>query len=63
MGLFQQKPEEHKQDWAGLPSEPLDPKSTAEALPEAPAVSPFALGLPDEVTSISLPTDPDTEAT
>ncbi|QTV78998.1 hypothetical protein [Microbacterium sp. NIBRBAC000506063] len=57
MGLFQQKPEEHQVEWAGLPSEPLDPKSAAEALEEAPAVDPFALGF-ESTTIVAFPVAP-----
>lgn len=55
MALFQQKPEEQKQDWAGLPSEPLDPENPAETLPEAPAVDPSTLTLGGETTSLVFP--------
>jgi len=33
MGLFVQRPEEPS-EWAGLPGEPLRPRSRAEALPD-----------------------------
>ena len=43
MGLLQQKHQEQKRDWAGLPSAPLDPQNPAEALAEAPSVEPFVV--------------------
>ncbi len=42
MGLFQQRPEEPT-EWGGLPSEPLQPRSAAEQLGDAP---PIDLDLP-----------------
>jgi len=58
MAQFQQKPEEQKLDWAGLPSEPFDPGSPAEALPETPMVDTFAVML-GATTSMAVPvTDP-----
>lgn len=42
MGLFASRPEEPF-EWAGLPSEPVAPKTTAEYL-EDPPVDPFAIG-------------------
>jgi len=50
MGLFQQKPEEHKQDWAGLPAEPWD-RDDPSALPETPVTS-FDVSLGDGTTSL-----------
>lgn len=55
MGLFSQVPEFRKDDWAGIPSDPLREKSTAESLDEAPAVDPFALTLPGSTSSIVFP--------
>ena len=55
MGLFQQKPEAHQTEWAGLPSEPLDPQSPAEALDAASVVDPFAVELPGSTSSIVFP--------
>lgn len=57
MGLFQNKPEEQKMDWAGLPSEPLDPENPAETLEQAPAVDPFAVTLP-QTSTVALPAGP-----
>lgn len=54
MAQFQQRPEEQKLDWAGLPSEPLDPGSPAEALPETPTVDPFAVAF-GTTTSMTVP--------
>jgi len=39
MGLFQQRPEEEQNEWAGLPSEPLDAQSAAEQLDAPPTAS------------------------
>ena len=55
MGLFSQVPEFRKDDWAGIPSDPLREKSTAESLDEAPAVDPFAIGLGGQTTSMVFP--------
>ena len=55
MGLFSQVPEFRKDDWAGIPSDPLREKSTAESLDETPAVDPFALNLPGSTSSIVFP--------
>ncbi|WP_223624190.1 hypothetical protein [Microbacterium sp. EST19A] len=53
MGLFDQRKEEENQ-WAGLPSEPLD-RSAADLLDTAPPVDPMALGLGVDVNSIVFP--------
>lgn len=58
MGLFQQRPEEHQDDWTGLPSEPLDPKSPAEALDAASVVEPFAVDFTGTTSSIVFPIAP-----
>lgn len=55
MGLFSQVPEFRKDDWAGIPSDPLREKTTAEALDEAPAVDPFDIGLGGQTTSMVFP--------
>ncbi|MGF3057354.1 hypothetical protein [Microbacterium sp. YY-01] len=56
MGLFQQRPEQHNDEWAGLPSEPLKPQGFAEALPEEQTVAAASLDPAGEgVTSISIP--------
>lgn len=57
MGLFQQRPEEHEDQWAGLPSEPRD-RDGADALDAVPAVDPSALGFGGDVTSIVFPVAP-----
>lgn len=44
MGLFSQRPEETN-EWAGLPSEPSRPESTAERLADAAPVDPGGLGV------------------
>lgn len=58
MGLFAQQPEEPT-EWAGLPGEPLKPRTRAELLPDetAPDAAPDALlGLGGaSVASISIP--------
>lgn len=56
MGLFDQRKEEENQ-WAGLPSEPLD-RSAADLLDTAPPVDPMALGLGVDVSSIVFPVTP-----
>lgn len=52
MGLFASRPEEPF-EWAGLPSEPLAPKTTAEYL-DNPPVDPFAIGRGPQSASISI---------
>jgi hypothetical protein len=54
MGLFQHRPEEEENQWAGLPSEPLE-REGADVLDVAPAVNPMALGLGASVSSIVFP--------
>ncbi len=44
MGLFQQRPEEEQQQWAGLPSEPHE-TTGAERLEEAPSLDLLDVGL------------------
>lgn len=56
MGLFDQRKEEENQ-WAGLPSEPLD-RSAADLLDTAPPVDPMALALGIDVNSIAFPVAP-----
>ncbi|SDQ12629.1 hypothetical protein [Microbacterium sp. cf332] len=60
MGLFMQRPEEPS-EWAGLPSEPLRPKSGAELLPDevAPADPAGDLLGGGGITSISIPVEID----
>lgn len=57
MGLFQHRPEEEENQWAGLPSEPLD-RGTADTLDTAPSVDPLSIGLGAEVSSIVFPVTP-----
>lgn len=63
MGLFSQRPEEPT-EWAGLPSEPARPETTAERLPDASAVDLDGLGSGDlmlgagTVESIVIPVEP-----
>lgn len=56
MGLFMQRPEEPS-EWAGLPSEPIRPKSGAELLrDEPPPVDPLGDLLGGGTTSsVSIP--------
>jgi hypothetical protein len=54
--MFDQRKEEENQ-WAGLPSEPLD-RGAADVLDTAPAVDPMALGLGANVSSIVFPVAP-----
>ena len=56
MGLFDQRKEEENQ-WAGLPSEPLD-RGAADVLDTAPSIDPLALGLGANVSSIVFPVAP-----
>lgn len=60
MGLFAELPEEQG-SWAGLPDEPLKPRTRAEVLPDegAPPAAPDALlGLAGpSVASIEIPID------
>lgn len=57
MGLFQNRPEEEENQWAGLPSEPLE-RDGVDALATTPAVDPFSIGLGAEVGSIVFPVAP-----
>lgn len=59
MGLFSARPEEPT-EWAGLPSEPLPPRSAAETLSDGPP--PADLGALGESISISIPFVPPTAA-
>ena len=56
MGLFDQRKEEENQ-WAGLPSEPLD-RGAADVLDTVPSIDPLALGLGANVSSIVFPVAP-----
>lgn len=58
MGLFTPRPQHEQQEWAGLPSEPLDPQSAAERLDAAPAADPTGIGLAAGSTSIVFPVAP-----
>lgn len=55
MGLFQHRPEE-PQEWAALPSEPLEPANPAEQLPAA-SIDPSAIDLAAS-TSVVIPVVP-----
>jgi hypothetical protein len=44
MGLFMQRPEEPT-EWAGLPGEPVRPRSRAEVLPDDGSADPSTTGL------------------
>ncbi|MFF0910289.1 hypothetical protein ACFWZW_06325 [Microbacterium enclense] len=58
MGLFASRPEEPT-EWAGLPGEPLQPRSVADLLPDEgdrDATAPDALGLLGGATvSVGIP--------
>lgn len=56
MGLFQNRPEEQENQWAGLPSEPRE--QDAGVLDTVPAADPATLGFGGEVTSIVFPVAP-----
>lgn len=43
MGLFQQMPERHQTEWAGLPSEPRTISDAADTLDEGASVDPSAV--------------------
>ena len=58
MGLFSARPEEPT-EWAGLPSEPLPPRSAAETLSDGPP--PTDLGALGASISISIPVVPITD--
>jgi hypothetical protein len=61
MGLFMQRPEEPS-EWAGLPGEPVRPRSPAEVLPDdgsADAVTTGILGVGEvPLSSIVIPLTP-----
>jgi hypothetical protein len=63
MGLFTQRPEEPT-EWAGLPSEPLEPRSPADRLPADGSVDVLGLLTGSGVASIPLtvPEPPTPEA-
>ncbi|WP_347345762.1 hypothetical protein [Microbacterium sp.] len=52
MGMFTQRPEDPT-EWAGLPSEPLEPRSAADRLADAPSIS--LLGESGTAVSIAIP--------
>lgn len=62
MGLFQHRPEEEENQWAGLPSEPVE-REGADVLDAVPSVDPMALGLGASVSSIVFPVAPPAPAT
>lgn len=55
MGLFASRPEEPFQ-WAGIPSDPLAPRSDAELL-ETPPTDPFAISTGGAISSITIAVD------
>lgn len=57
MGLFQHRPEDEENQWAGLPSEPLE-KTGADVLDTAPAVDPMSIDFGGSVSSIVFPVAP-----
>ncbi|MFF7291134.1 hypothetical protein ACFY9N_01240 [Microbacterium sp. NPDC008134] len=57
MGLFQHRPEEEENQWAGLPSEPLE-RDGVDTLATTPTLDPFSIGLGAEVGSIVFPVAP-----
>ncbi|MCK2029824.1 hypothetical protein [Microbacterium galbinum] len=57
MGLFQHRPEEEENQWAGLPSEPLE-RDGVDAIATTPAVDPLSIGLGAELGSIVFPVAP-----
>ena len=56
MGLFTQRPEQNE-EWAGLPSEPLEPETAAQRLGDAPPTW-DSLGVAGTVGVIGIPVDP-----
>jgi hypothetical protein len=57
MGLFQHRPEEEENQWAGLPSEPLE-RDGVDTLATTPTLDPLSIGLGAEVGSIVFPVAP-----
>lgn len=57
MGLFTPRPEEPT-EWAGLPSEPLEPRSPADRLPTEESVDVLGLVTGAGVASVSLDVGP-----
>lgn len=57
MGLFQHRPEDEENQWAGLPSEPLE-HGVADTLDAAPAVDPAAIEFGPAYTSVVFPVAP-----
>lgn len=57
MGLFQQRPEQQKNVWAGLPSEPFEPQGV-EDLPPASDIDLTGLGPASAIASVGIPVDP-----
>ncbi|WP_309064883.1 hypothetical protein [Microbacterium sp.] len=57
MGLFQQRPEEEQNQWAGLPSEPIE-VSEAERLDEAPTLDLLDVGLGAAYSTMVFPVAP-----
>jgi hypothetical protein len=65
MGLFTQQPEDPT-EWAGLPAEPLRPRTDAELLPDGPApaigdIDLFGDGSTQTVSWVGVPVEPTPE--
>ena len=54
MGVFSERPEEEKQDWAGLPSEPRD-HDAVDQLDAAPSLDPLNVGLGAQHSTVVFP--------
>lgn len=59
MGLFQHRPEEHENVWAGLPAEPRGTEDAVDDL-AVTAIDPLTVGLGASYTSIVFPVAPPT---
>ncbi|MFS0895065.1 hypothetical protein [Microbacterium sp. 179-I 3D3 NHS] len=57
MGLFQQRKDDEENQWAGLPSEPLE-RGASDVLDAPPPVDPMTIGLGAEVNSVVFPVAP-----
>lgn len=58
MGLFQQRPEEEQNAWAGLPSEPRDVQNPADRLDDAPSLDLMDIGLGAKYSTMVFPVAP-----
>ena len=54
MGVFSERPEEEKQDWAGLPSEPRD-HDAVDQLDATPSLDPLSVGLGAQYSTVVFP--------